>query len=81
MEIIKRGTLNQDRTWYGKCITCNSEAIATENEIANKIFDQRDSTYFAWEQCPVCGMGGGGNECGGMLFYPKVGREYIYHGR
>lgn len=71
MEITKRGTPKEKRTWYGKCQTCDSEAIAEELEMTKIIFDQREGAFFSWERCPVCGYGDG-NDYSGMLFHPKV---------
>lgn len=70
MEIIKRGKTPGDRTWYGRCRTCNSEAKAIESEMHNTTYDQREGGSFSWETCPVCGAGGK-TGYGGMLFYPK----------
>lgn len=64
MKVTKRGKTKNEKKWKGSCRNCESEAVATEAEMNNIIFDQREGGSFSWEICPVCSGGRG------MLFYP-----------
>jgi hypothetical protein len=69
MKIIKRGTPPEQRIWYGKCRSCNSEIEAEQKELVNIQNDWREGTDFCWMKCPVCNAGND-TGYGGVLFYP-----------
>lgn len=64
MRIIKRGTPPTERLWQGRCVTCNSEIEAMEQELNKPEYYQRDNTHLARGTCPVC--------CMQMIFYPTT---------
>jgi hypothetical protein len=70
MKITRRGKLPNERIWVGTCRECGSEAEATEDEMTNIEYDQREDDSFSWESCPVC-FAGSRTGYGGMLFYPQ----------
>ena len=67
MKITKRGTIQHQRVWKGKCINCISEAEATEDEMTH--IKNNNGRRFSREKCPVCGTGRE-SDYGGMLFSP-----------
>lgn len=63
MEITKRGIPANEKKYYGKCVYCDTEAVAEAHELTLKSSYRRGS--FLTARCPIC------NSTDTMIFHEQ----------
>lgn len=54
MKIVRRGVPPGEIVWVGTCHVCHSRMHATEAELHDITYDQREGGKFGRAHCPVC---------------------------